>query len=67
MGRLTPTSTMGIPNLKKKGNWQNSYALVYGEEAVLPIEIKIPSVRLRERNEIPEDNRPTAPEALVKY
>jgi len=37
---------MGLQNFYPCVNWSNPYSLVYGSEAILPIEVEIQSLRV---------------------
>ena len=37
---------MGIQNFKKRSDWHDPYALTYGHDAILPMEIAVQSLRI---------------------
>ena len=62
-----PIALWAYRTSKRKPTGETPYALVYGEEAILPAEIEIPSARMRLRSLVEEESRPAALEALADF
>jgi hypothetical protein len=62
-----PMALWAYRTSKRKPTGETPYALVYGEEAILPSEITIPSARMRIRSKVEGDNREAALEAVEEF
>ena len=53
---MLPFSLHGYCTTARTSTWENPFSLVYGMEAVLPIEIQIPSLRIMKDADLNEDD-----------
>ena len=53
---MLPFALHGYRTSARTSTWETPYSLVYGMEAVLPIEIQIPSLRIMKDADLNEDD-----------